>query len=50
VALNKLVDPAVVNLAAQRPQLADGTSLPVDAETKQVTYQAVVEVPGASKF
>ena len=48
VARDKLIDltqPA--NLP--QPHLADGTLLPLDAETRQVTYQGVVEVPGATK-
>lgn len=49
VALNKLADPDAVAKMAPKPHLADGTPLPLDPETQQVTYQAVVEVPGTTK-
>lgn len=48
VALAKLVD-LLAGTTAPPPHLADGTLLPIDAENQQVTYQGVVEVPGASK-
>ena len=51
VAFDKLVDPATALAGpnAPKPHLADGTPLPLDPETQQVTYQGVVEVPGVSK-
>ncbi|RZK33076.1 MAG: DUF4468 domain-containing protein, partial [Hymenobacter sp.] len=41
-----LIDPAAPN---QVPKLLDGTELPFDPATHQITYQGVVEVAGATK-
>ncbi|MBH8567888.1 DUF4468 domain-containing protein [Microvirga sp. STS02] len=47
-ASEQLIDPdaQVPNL---QPRLADGTLLPLDEQTHRVTYEGVVEVPGATQ-